>query len=497
MLADPYGHLDAPPPPDLRGPEPLRPDARSAGSTPSGPTRSWWPRPRTSTPIRRPSATRSPPRWASPCHDLGTPEPFNSEPSADMDPEVRAQLRASLAGRHRSGRAPARTPDAVGALTAQDASGRPRDQSVEGRLRQLRCRSRCHAPVKRIYDRHKRADRAPLSEPGGRSQHIDGTIGLTGDRAGGALDGAAGNDGPGRRRRPGDGTTSATAGASCWGIKQQFPRQRRRHLLAQHRRPRPPAAVLLRHDHRGRRLGPRRPRPRGLDASTRSARAAPPPCAPPPTGSGAFAPAALDTATINGPAQRPDRQHARPTASASSGPPTPPARTRQDSSSSRSTQRGPGASPPASCSTRSSSTAPPTTAPTPTTPPASVAGQTTNGLARRPGHPPPVHLAWANHDNKAGFSFGTGVSGGSNSSTNHLWTSAPRAAPSRSPGCGSGPQIANSAAGFTPIPAGGYAAAPSRPSSRTAPSWRPGASSGIDHTDETTDRAVQHQRARR
>ena len=31
-----------------------------------------------------------------PRHDLGTPEPFNSEPSADMDPEVRAQLRASL-----------------------------------------------------------------------------------------------------------------------------------------------------------------------------------------------------------------------------------------------------------------------------------------------------------------------------------------------------------------------------------------------------------------
>lgn len=31
-----------------------------------------------------------------PRHDLGTPEPFNSEPSADMDPEVRVRLRASL-----------------------------------------------------------------------------------------------------------------------------------------------------------------------------------------------------------------------------------------------------------------------------------------------------------------------------------------------------------------------------------------------------------------
>lgn len=35
-------------------------------------------------------------RVGLPRHDLGSPEPFNSEPSADMDPEVRAQLRASL-----------------------------------------------------------------------------------------------------------------------------------------------------------------------------------------------------------------------------------------------------------------------------------------------------------------------------------------------------------------------------------------------------------------
>ncbi|MCU1368825.1 MAG: sulfotransferase [Ilumatobacteraceae bacterium] len=35
-------------------------------------------------------------RVGLPHHDLGNPEPFNSEPSADMDPEVRAQLRAEL-----------------------------------------------------------------------------------------------------------------------------------------------------------------------------------------------------------------------------------------------------------------------------------------------------------------------------------------------------------------------------------------------------------------
>ena len=35
-------------------------------------------------------------RVGLPRRDLGDPEPFNSEPSADMDPEVRAQLRASL-----------------------------------------------------------------------------------------------------------------------------------------------------------------------------------------------------------------------------------------------------------------------------------------------------------------------------------------------------------------------------------------------------------------
>lgn len=35
-------------------------------------------------------------RLGLPRRDLGDPEPFNSEPSADMDPEVRAMLRASL-----------------------------------------------------------------------------------------------------------------------------------------------------------------------------------------------------------------------------------------------------------------------------------------------------------------------------------------------------------------------------------------------------------------
>lgn len=36
-------------------------------------------------------------RLGLPNRDLGTPEPFNSEPSADMDPEVRSALRARLA----------------------------------------------------------------------------------------------------------------------------------------------------------------------------------------------------------------------------------------------------------------------------------------------------------------------------------------------------------------------------------------------------------------
>lgn len=35
-------------------------------------------------------------RLGIPRHDLGAPEPFNAEPSADMDPAVRAQLRAAL-----------------------------------------------------------------------------------------------------------------------------------------------------------------------------------------------------------------------------------------------------------------------------------------------------------------------------------------------------------------------------------------------------------------
>jgi hypothetical protein len=36
-------------------------------------------------------------RLGLPRHDLGRPEPYNAEPSADMDPAVRARLRAELA----------------------------------------------------------------------------------------------------------------------------------------------------------------------------------------------------------------------------------------------------------------------------------------------------------------------------------------------------------------------------------------------------------------
>ena len=88
----------------------------------------------------------------------------------------------------------------------------------------------------------------------------------------------------------------------------------------------------------------------------------------------------------------------------------------------------------------------------------SVAGQTTNGLAGQNGTRRLFTFQWASHNNKAGFSYGSGINGGSNSSTNHLWTYANEGNPIPFSRVWIRPQIANSAAGFSPIPAEGYAA---------------------------------------
>ena len=88
----------------------------------------------------------------------------------------------------------------------------------------------------------------------------------------------------------------------------------------------------------------------------------------------------------------------------------------------------------------------------------SVAGQTTNQLGGIQGIRRLFTWRWSSHANQAGFSFGDGVSGGSNAATNYLWTNGNEGHPIPFTRVWIRPQIANSAAGFSPIPAGGYAA---------------------------------------
>jgi hypothetical protein len=115
---------------------------------------------------------------------------------------------------------------------------------------------------------------------------------------------------------------------------------------------------------------------------------------------------------------------------------------------------------------------------------ASVAGQTTNGLSGKQGTDRLFTFAWSSHGNKQGFSFGSGVNGGSNSSTNFLWTNASEGSPIPFTRVWIRPQIANSAAGFSPIPAAGYAAT-SKPATLKNKSERANwGVVGMNHTGE-------------
>jgi hypothetical protein len=116
----------------------------------------------------------------------------------------------------------------------------------------------------------------------------------------------------------------------------------------------------------------------------------------------------------------------------------------------------------------------------------SVPGQTVNGLSGQNGTRRMFTWQWSSHSNKAGFSYGSGVNGGSNSSSNYLWTAGSEGSPIPFTRVWVRPRIANSAAGFSPIPAGGYAAttkpATLKNKSETA-NW---GVVGLNHTNEPT-----------
>ena len=282
----------------------------------------------------------------------------------------------------------------------------------------------------------------------------------------------------------GDGTTSATAGASCWGIKQQVPTSANGiYWLNTAALERPQQFfcdmttsgggwVLV---GRGREGWTFNPFGQGSAATVRTTT----------SGSGAFAPAALDTATIkallNGQTVNtlPDGirvQRATNTAGTTTQNYQLFPKAQQWTWSFAAGQLLNKAV--IDGTTYNGSNTQDTAA--------SVAGQTTNQLSGIQGTRRMFTNAVSSHNNKAGFSFGSGVSGGSNSSTNHLWTAGSEGSPIPFSRVWIRPQIANSAAGFSPVPAGGFEAS-SKPAtlknrSETA-NW---GVVGLDHTNETT-----------
>lgn len=114
---------------------------------------------------------------------------------------------------------------------------------------------------------------------------------------------------------------------------------------------------------------------------------------------------------------------------------------------------------------------------------ASVAGQTANGLNNAQGTNRLFTFAWANHNNQKGFSYGAGVSG-SNSSSSYLWTATNEGDAIPFTQVWIRPRVANSAAGFTTIPSGGYSADPLPAELNNKSEVAPWGVVGIDHTNE-------------
>ncbi|MBX3284968.1 MAG: hypothetical protein KF703_06460, partial [Actinobacteria bacterium] len=89
---------------------------------------------------------------------------------------------------------------------------------------------------------------------------------------------------------------------------------------------------------------------------------------------------------------------------------------------------------------------------------AGVPDQTVNQLSNRNDQRRIFTSAWEGHDWQMGFSFGASVSGGSSSDTNHLWTAGSEGNPIPFTRVWIRPRLANQAAGYAPIPSTGFAA---------------------------------------
>ncbi|WP_426571192.1 fibrinogen-like YCDxxxxGGGW domain-containing protein [Aquihabitans sp. McL0605] len=280
----------------------------------------------------------------------------------------------------------------------------------------------------------------------------------------------------------GDGTTAATAGASCWGIKQQYPSSASGTYwlnTAALERPQQFACdmttdgggwVLL---GRGRQGWTFNPFGQGSAATVRTTT----------DGSGAFSPAALDSATIQA------LLNGQTVDTLADG-----IRVERATNTTGTTRQNVKLFPKykdwtwsfaagqllnkvvIDTTTYNGSNTYDTSA--------STAGQTTNALSGQQGTKRLFTWAWTSHASKAGFSLGSGVNGGSSSSTNFLWTSGSEGSPIPFSRVWIRPQILNSAAGFSPIPAAGFTATSKPATLKNRSEYANWGVVGIDHTNE-------------
>lgn len=283
---------------------------------------------------------------------------------------------------------------------------------------------------------------------------------------------------------PGDGTTSATAGASCWGIKQAYPTVGDGvYWLSNSSMDRPASFwcdmttdgggwVLVA---RGRDGWTFNPNGQGSPTTIRTT----------PDGTGAFAPAALDSTTIDelygttAQDSNVDGIRLRRATSADGN-------TRQEirlfSPARRWTWNLAAGQLMNKVVVNGTTYNGSNTQDTAIT----VTGQVTNGLAGVNDNRRIWTSIAANKNSRQGFGLGALVLGGSSSATSYLWTNASEGSPLGFTQVFIRPRIANDAAGFSALPADGLPAQAKPLSLKNRSEFAPWGVVGADHSNETS-----------
>jgi trimeric autotransporter adhesin len=280
---------------------------------------------------------------------------------------------------------------------------------------------------------------------------------------------------------PGDGASAATAGASCWGIKQAYPsKPSGTYWLSTPAMDRPAAFhcdmvtdgggwVLIA---RGREGWLWMPSGQQSPAAVRSTI----------SGSGAFAPASLPAATIDGlingasPAALGDGIRIERALNAAG---TSYQQVRFHPRFTRWTWMWEGGQLLSKVVIGSTTYTGSNTRDTY----ASVAGQTANGLAGKQGTDRLFTWTWGQNGNKAGFSYGSGGPAGSTSSTTHLWRAGTNGYTLPFTRVWLRPKISN-ATTWPAIPASGYPASPKPTVLKDRSELAPWGVTGLDRTGE-------------